>query len=86
MASGVGAVWVPVDAMDRAVAFYRDVLGLEVLGQQEEWSEVDGGGLRIGLNAREGTSRHAEAVRSSASPPTAASTRRSSGCAARASS
>lgn len=48
MASGVGAVWVPVDDMDRAVAFYRDVLGLEVLGQ------------RIGLNAREGTSRHAD--------------------------
>ena len=60
MASGVGAVWVPVDDMDRAVAFYRDVLGLEVLGQQDEWSEVDGGGLRIGLNAREGTSRHAD--------------------------
>ena len=27
MAAGVAAVWVPVTDMDRAVAFYRDVLG-----------------------------------------------------------
>lgn len=30
MASGVAAVWVPVADMDRAVAFYRDALGLEI--------------------------------------------------------
>lgn len=56
MASGVAAVWVPVADMDRAVAFYRDALGLDVKMQQQDWSEVDAGGLTIGLNAREETS------------------------------
>jgi predicted enzyme related to lactoylglutathione lyase len=60
VASGVATVWVPVDDMDRAVAFYRDALGLEVTKQQAEWSEVDAGGLTIGLNAREGTSAHSD--------------------------
>jgi predicted enzyme related to lactoylglutathione lyase len=53
MASGVASVWVPVQDMERAVGFYRDVLGLAVKDQQEQWSEVDAGGLMIGLNARE---------------------------------
>ena len=56
MASGVASVWVPVQEMDRAVEFYRDVLGLEIKSQQEQWSEVDAGGLMIGLNAREAAS------------------------------
>ena len=30
MATGVAAVWVPVDDMERAVAFYRDALGFGV--------------------------------------------------------
>jgi predicted enzyme related to lactoylglutathione lyase len=60
MASGVAAVWVPVDDMDRAVSFYRDALGLEVRDQQSEWTEIDAGGLLIGLNAREGTDAHAD--------------------------
>lgn len=55
MARGVATVWVPVDQMDRAVSFYRDTLGFDVVKQQDEWSEVDANGLRIGLNAREGT-------------------------------
>ncbi len=33
MASGVAAVWVPVEEMDRAVAFYRDTLGMSFLFQ-----------------------------------------------------
>lgn len=53
MATGVAAVWVPVTDMARAVAFYRDALGLQVTMQTDEWSEVDAGGLTIGLNARE---------------------------------
>ncbi len=60
MASGVAAVWVPVDDMDRAVGFYRDALGLRVTMQQDDWSEVDAGGLTIGLNGREGTSAHSD--------------------------
>ena len=60
MVRGVAAVWVPVENMERAVGFYRDALGLELIGQQPEWSEVDANGLRIGLNAREQTSSHAE--------------------------
>lgn len=60
MVSGVAAIWVPVEDMDRAVGFYRDTLGLEVIGQQPDWSEVDANGLRIGLNAREQTSSRSE--------------------------
>ncbi len=59
MASGVAAVWVPVADMDRAVSFYRDILGLQVTSQSEDWSEVDAGGLTIGLNGREATGDHA---------------------------
>jgi len=53
---GVATVWVPVSDMDRALAFYRDVLSLDVRMQESDWSEVDAGGLTIGLNARESVS------------------------------
>ena len=53
MVAGVSNVWVPVEDMDRAVAFYRDALGLTVKKQSPEWSEFDAQGLRIGLNGRE---------------------------------
>ena len=55
MASGVATVWVPVSDMTRAVDFYRDVLNLDIKSTGEDWSEVDAGGLMIGLNAREET-------------------------------
>lgn len=55
MANGVAAVWVPVRDMQRAVAFYRDVLGLTVVSEQQDWTEIDANGLRIGLNGREQT-------------------------------
>lgn len=54
MAAGVATVWVPVDQMERAVRFYGEILGFSVTMQSEDWSEVDAGGLTIGLNAREG--------------------------------
>ena len=60
MANGVAAVWVPVEDMDRAVAFYRDALGFDVDMQDSTWSEVDANGLKIGLNAREKASGHSE--------------------------
>ena len=55
MADGVASVWVPVDDMDRARAFYRDTLGLPEGKVTDDWSEFDANGLMIGLNAREGT-------------------------------
>ena len=60
MANGVAAVWVPVEDMERAVAFYRDALGLDITMQDSDWSEVDAGGLTIGLNAREKSSGHSD--------------------------
>jgi predicted enzyme related to lactoylglutathione lyase len=60
VAKGVAAVWVPVDDMDRAVSFYRDALGFELRDQQPDWSEIDAGGLLIGLNGREGTDAHSD--------------------------
>ena len=40
----------PVRDMDRAVSFYRDVLGLRPLFTCEEWSEFDIGGQRLALH------------------------------------
>jgi predicted enzyme related to lactoylglutathione lyase len=42
--------------MGRAVSFYRDTLGLSVTSQDDDWSEIDGNGLMIGLNGRESAS------------------------------
>jgi predicted enzyme related to lactoylglutathione lyase len=53
MIKGVAAVWLPVDDMARAVAFYGDTLGLEVLEHDDDWSEVDASGVKIGLNGSE---------------------------------
>ena len=53
MIKGISAVWLPVSDMPRAVAFYRDDLGLDVLEHDADWSEVTAGEQRIGLNARE---------------------------------
>lgn len=57
MASGVATVWVPVDDMARAVKFYGEVLGIPVKNEGEDWTELNAGGVTIGLNAREGTHR-----------------------------
>ena len=60
MAKSVATVWVPVDDMDRAKSFYAETLDLQVKDQSDDWSEIDAGNLTIGLNAREGTSAHAD--------------------------
>jgi predicted enzyme related to lactoylglutathione lyase len=60
MVEGVGAVWVPVQDMARAEAFYSDALGLEVDRKDDSWAEVDANGLLIGLNAREGEGANSE--------------------------
>ena len=43
MADAVAAVWVPVEDMERAVAFYRDVLRLELDDHDSDWSSVRAG-------------------------------------------
>ena len=53
MIKGVAAVWLPVTDMGRAVAFYGETLGFEVTKHEEEWSEVDANGLKLGLNGSE---------------------------------
>jgi predicted enzyme related to lactoylglutathione lyase len=44
-------VMLVVGQMERSVAFYRDVLGLQVTNQSSEWTELEAGGVRIGLHA-----------------------------------
>jgi predicted enzyme related to lactoylglutathione lyase len=53
MVHGVSVVWLPVTDIGRAVGFYGEALGLDVLDQQEQWAELEANGLRIGLNARD---------------------------------
>ena len=60
MVQGVSTVWLPVRDMDRALGFYRDTLGLPVVMDSPEWSELDANGLSIGLNARESAGAGAE--------------------------
>lgn len=52
MIKGISAVWLPVTDMDRAVGFYTDTLGLQVRERNDEWTELELDGLRIGLNGR----------------------------------
>jgi len=51
--AGTSIVWLPVSDLERAVEFYRDRLGLEQQRHEGNWAELQAGGLRIGLNARE---------------------------------
>jgi predicted enzyme related to lactoylglutathione lyase len=60
VADQVTTVWVPVDDMGRAVTFYTETLRLDAKQTGDDWSEIDAGNLMIGLNAREGTSAHAD--------------------------
>jgi predicted enzyme related to lactoylglutathione lyase len=62
MIQGISAIWLPVTDMQRAVAFYRDSLGLDVLEHGGDWSEVTAGDQRIGLNASESPAGQGGAV------------------------
>ncbi len=44
-------VMLVVSHMERSVAFYRDVIGMTVTHQSPEWTELEAGGVRIGLHA-----------------------------------
>ena len=62
MITQIEAIWLPVSDMGRAIDFYRDTLGLEVLEQDADWSMVTAGDQRIGLNADESPKGSAGAV------------------------
>ena len=46
---GVAVVWMPVQDIERAKGFYRDILGLRITNEDGESAEVDADGLTIGL-------------------------------------
>ena len=50
MIRGVRDVYVNVADMDRAVAFYTEVLGLSATERSPHWTTLDCGGLRFGLH------------------------------------
>jgi predicted enzyme related to lactoylglutathione lyase len=52
MIDGISVVWVPVSDMDRALEFYGDTLGLDIEQQEDDWSLVVAGAVRVGLNGR----------------------------------
>lgn len=54
MLTGVQDVYLNVQHMDRAVAFYRDILGMRVLDSHAWWTSLDYFGTRIGLHGRQG--------------------------------
>ena len=50
MVKGVSVVLCQVADMDRAVAFYRDVLGLHAGHVTPYWSDFEAGSIKIGLH------------------------------------
>lgn len=55
MIVGVQDVYVNVADMERAIRFYRDLLGLPVTSSDDHWTALDVGGVRFGLHATGGT-------------------------------
>lgn len=54
MITALQDVYYNVADMERAVRFYRDVLGLKVVDSSPYWTTLDAGGMRFGLHATEG--------------------------------
>lgn len=54
MIRGVRDFYYTTSDMDRAVAFYRDVLGFTVLDVNEWWSSLSWNGVRVGLHGNGG--------------------------------
>jgi catechol 2,3-dioxygenase-like lactoylglutathione lyase family enzyme len=51
MLGRVEQVWFWVSDMDRAIAFYRDALGLTLVRRHgDEWAELDAGPVRLALH------------------------------------
>jgi catechol 2,3-dioxygenase-like lactoylglutathione lyase family enzyme len=53
MVQGVANVWVPVQDVERALDFYQNTLGFELIKRDGPWAEIDASGLNVGLNGRE---------------------------------
>jgi predicted enzyme related to lactoylglutathione lyase len=53
MLRSVAVVWMPVEDIERAKSFYRDILGLAIQNEDGPWAEVNANELTIGLNGRE---------------------------------
>lgn len=53
MITKVRDIYYHVQDMDRAVTFYTRVLGMRLLDTDPTWSNLDLGGVRIGLHATE---------------------------------
>lgn len=54
MIDGVQDVYYEVQDMNRALRFYREALGLTVTDEGEDWSSLNVGGLRVGLESSDG--------------------------------
>lgn len=54
MIKGVKDVYYNVSNMDKAVNFYRDVLGMKLIVSSPYWSALEIGGVHIGLHWSEG--------------------------------
>jgi predicted enzyme related to lactoylglutathione lyase len=52
MIKSISAVWLPVEDMSRALKFYGETLGLSVNQQDDDWSELELDGQKVGLNAK----------------------------------
>ncbi len=62
MITGVQDVYYEVQDMKRAIAFYRDVLGIPVTEESDHWSAMNLGGLRVGLDWAEGRATPKRAI------------------------
>ena len=54
MITCVQDVYYEVQDMKRAIAFYRDLLNLPVTEESDDWSAMNVGGVRVGLDSTEG--------------------------------
>ena len=58
MIGRVEHVWFWVADLDRAIAFYAEVLGLPLVRREgDEWAELDAGPIRLALHAGAGDGR-----------------------------
>lgn len=54
MITGVRDVYYNAQDMTRALRFYRDILGLQVLYESQDWCTLEIGGVDIGLESTDG--------------------------------
>lgn len=54
MIKGVHDIYYNVTDMNRAVAFYKDILNMTVSHESDHWTSMDCGGVMVGLHWTEG--------------------------------